>query len=414
MRLSLFTGVLLLLPPLAGATEFSAELYLDARYAIASGEPSWLDQGLGKGRYGGGRSGGSRSNFDLAEVAFIGHWQPTWDLKGFLHLKHDPEQNNSPDVVEAYFSYQAVPRSAFSYRLKAGLFFPEISRENTAVAWTSPYTISSSAINTWVGEEIRTTGLELKVTHRSDYGELSLTGSAFAFNDPAGTLLAFRGWSIGDVKVGARGDLPLAQLPAIGPQSSFVPQVFEVKPVREVDEKLGYYAAIDWRDRRALQVGALYYDNRADPEDLEASQYGWGTRFVNFYVELDLGDDITAISQYMRGTTNMGGRVANGNRRQIDVDYAAGFVLASKKMGRYRASARFDWFEVVDNSNVAIDNNNEEGEAYTLAISMKVRKQDLIMMEFLYIDSERAARRSIGYGAQQDNKLFQLSYRFRL
>ena len=33
--------------------------------------------------------------------------------------------------------------------------------ENTGPLWTSPYTISSSAINTWLGEELRAGGVRL-------------------------------------------------------------------------------------------------------------------------------------------------------------------------------------------------------------------------------------------------------------
>ena len=44
--------------------------------------------------------------------------------------------------------------------MKAGAFFPTISLENDDIGWTSPYTLSASAINTWIGEELRTIGTE--------------------------------------------------------------------------------------------------------------------------------------------------------------------------------------------------------------------------------------------------------------
>ncbi|MEX0300449.1 MAG: hypothetical protein AB3N28_15350, partial [Kordiimonas sp.] len=194
------------------------ELYTDARVAFASGEPGWFNDWLGKGRYGGTRNGDTRTYARIPEISLLAKADITWDLQSFVHLKYDPEQDRAVDIVEAYLKYQPAPKSAFSYSVKAGLFFPHISRENVGIAWTTPYTITPSAINSWVGEEIRTLGLEGKLTYRGEASEVSLTAAVFGFNDPAGTLLAFRGWGIGDAKVGAFGELPLAPLPAIGLQ----------------------------------------------------------------------------------------------------------------------------------------------------------------------------------------------------
>src|SRR5258705_9405197 len=56
--------------------------------------------------------------------------------------------------------YRPVSTSAFRWSIKAGAFFPPISLENTEIGWTSPWTLTPSAINAWVGEELRTIGLE--------------------------------------------------------------------------------------------------------------------------------------------------------------------------------------------------------------------------------------------------------------
>ena len=47
-----------------------------------------------------------------------------------------------------------------SWSVKAGAFFPTISLENDDLGWTSPYTLTPSAINSWIGEELRTIGSE--------------------------------------------------------------------------------------------------------------------------------------------------------------------------------------------------------------------------------------------------------------
>ena len=142
--------------------KFKTEVYLDARYTISKGEPSWLDNWLGKARYGGELDGSTINKFALAEVSVLSTIDISWDWQAFIHLKNDPEQLDNVDLVEAFVKYQPIPNSNIKYAFKAGLFFPHISRENVAVAWTSPYTITPSAINSWVGEEIRVAGLKQK------------------------------------------------------------------------------------------------------------------------------------------------------------------------------------------------------------------------------------------------------------
>ena len=70
------------------------------------------------------------------------------------------------DLTQAYLEWRPLTLSPNRYRVKIGGFYPRLSMENRGAAWTSPYTISSSAINTWIGEEIRIFGAELSVSRR--------------------------------------------------------------------------------------------------------------------------------------------------------------------------------------------------------------------------------------------------------
>ena len=389
------------------------ELFADARFFTASGEPSWFKDWLGKGRYGGKLDGSANSGFRLAELSLLAKADISWDVDAFAHVKYDPEQNGLVDVVEAYVRYQPAPSSALRYKFKAGLFFPHISRENIAAAWTSPFTITPSAINSWVGEEIRALGLEGTATYRMEESTLSFTAAIFGFNDPAGTLLAYRGWGLGDAKVGAFGQLPLPPLPSIGLDSDFLKQPLWVGPVQEIDNRPGFYGALDWKYADILKLGVFYYDNRGDPTVIGGDgQYAWHTKFWNFYAEGEIPGGIQLISQYMRGSTVMGGFAANG-LRYVDVDYSAGFILATKTFGRYRATVRADWFGTDDNSFVIVDNNNETGSSFTAAFSAKIGKKDSLITEYLRIDSDRPSRETIGFAATQHNDIFQVSYRKR-
>ena len=68
--------------------------------------------------------------------------------------------------------------------------------------WRSPYTLSFSAINTWVGEELRTIGAEYSLdwlgrSHGHDF-DFTLSAAGYGWNDTAGTVIATRGWGLHD------------------------------------------------------------------------------------------------------------------------------------------------------------------------------------------------------------------------
>lgn len=396
----------------SGGPKVDVELFTDLRLGIANAEPSWIDDWLGKSRFGGTLDGDTKVDFDVAEVAALFNVEFNWEWTAFVHAKYDEIQDGPVDLVEAYVKYAPTPSSSTRYSFRAGLFFPHISRENVGVAWSSPYSITPSAINSWVGEEIRTLGLEAKASFRGETSQVDVTAAIFGFNDPAGTLLAYRGWALNDVKGGAFSQLPLAPLPQIGPNGTFVAQPFFVEPVAEIDDKPGFYGSIDWTYDRNWKLGAFYYDNRADPTVIEQQQYGWDTRFWNFYAEADVLSGIHMIAQYMRGNTKMGSIRPSGTR-YVDMDFESAFVLATHKFGDHRVTARFDWFETDDLAFVQRDNNNEAGIALTTAYSLALSSKDTLLAEYLYVDSKRVARRDIGFDPEQRQSVFQLAYRRR-
>lgn len=397
-----------------GFPTLKVDFLADARVTLADGEPSWFKDWLGKGRYGGTHwAGNDVEELRLAEVSAVARAEINWDFSAFVHAKFDHEQNKPVDLVEAYLKFKPAPKSSLAYEARLGLMFPHISRENTGFAWTTPYTITPSAINSWVGEEIRALALEGKATYQTGAHSLSLTAAIFGFNDPAGTLLAFRGWALNDYKVGAFSQLPLANLPSIGADSDFLnKQPLWVHPINEIDGKPGYYASLDWDYAGQFKAGAFYYDNRGDPEVIKRKQYGWDTRFWNVYAEAEPWGGMTLISQYMTGNTKMGIQRA-GWQYPVDVDFEAVFVLASQQFDRNRVSVRYDWFATDDNTFVVEDNNNEWGHAWTVALSREFRKSDQLILEYLKLDSWRPARKEIGYAADQEQSIIQISYRLR-
>ena len=74
-----------------------------------------------------------------------------------------------------------------------------VSLENRGVGWSDVYSITPSALNTWTGEEFRTIGAELEgrwlgASH-GYLGDVALVGAVYGWNDPAGALIADRGYA---------------------------------------------------------------------------------------------------------------------------------------------------------------------------------------------------------------------------
>ena len=118
-----------------------------------------------------------------------------------------PDQRHPLDLLDASLRYRPVSTTAWRWSVRAGAFFPPISLENAGVGWTSPWTLSPSAIDTWVGEELRTIGSEVRIEHRGQTRTVELLAAVFTRNDPAGELLSSRGWALGDFTSGLNASL---------------------------------------------------------------------------------------------------------------------------------------------------------------------------------------------------------------
>jgi len=186
---------------------------IDVSYIDASGYTSWTEGSVGKLRY-----DDSNEGLMISRAFADYEFQVVDTLKIHAVVQaYDDDIGSALDFTEAYVEWRPVPRSENRYRLKVGAFYPRISLENVAAGWSSPYTISSSAINTWVAEELRTIGAEMSVSRRpAIFGgahTISLQGAIFYGNDPAGSLLAWKGWSVHDRQSRFGDELPLPPLP---------------------------------------------------------------------------------------------------------------------------------------------------------------------------------------------------------
>jgi hypothetical protein len=287
------------------------------------------------------------------------------------------------------------------------MFFPELSLENSGLGWTSDYLISSSAINTWVGEELRTLGAEVGVHYDGarvgSPHDWRASAAAFRWNDPAGGLLTWRGWSIGDRVTGSWEQVPFPELAIFDSNGYWAGQIQGIKPFREVDHKTGYHANLAYQYLDLVSISAMRYDNRGDPQAFVAGQWAWDTSFNHLAVRGHY-QNTTLLTQYMTGQTIMGYVPFH----DLIVDFRSWYVLLSQQMGAHQVNIRYDKFWLNDQDHKAADPNQEDGDGLAIGWKWNMRKNIDISTEWLRQCSDRDARAILlGQAANRTEDLWQ-------
>lgn len=312
-------------------------------------------------------------------------------------------------LTEAFWQWRPLPSSNWRQTIKVGSFYAPISQEHTGPLWSSPYSVNGSVINSWLADEVRTVGAEWRWSWRDQRRQnpwsFSLLGSVYGFNDTAGTMLSWRGWSSGDRQSGVGSTIKTSDFPAL--DFPFRRQAREFEPFIETDNRPGYYLGFDTRYQRQLKLSYLYYDNRADPASFEKGQYGWDTRFHHIGGKWKIGQGWELLGQYMNGDTGMG-----PNKKGVNNDYWSSYLLLSKRWGKHRISTRWDRFEVIDRDNNPFDNNKEHGYSAMASYSYKFGKGWKASASYTHWLSERPVRHSIA-GSQANINTSQLLFSLR-
>lgn len=361
----------------AGAAEW--ELALDLRVLSSDGRESFLDDGQGKLRFDedhqGIQLGRLRAawNQPLGEVFFAHVEASTWD----------DDDKNPIDLTEAYLEYRPYPRSGVKSRVRLGAFYPPMSLESRALGWETPYTITPSAIGSWIGEEIRTIGLEGQIdwlgTRLGHSFDLQLTAAVFGWNDPAGTMLATHGFALHDRQTTLFGRVGAPQ-----PDPDFATKEL----FHEIDDRAGYYlgAQVRYLDRAVLNL--LHYDNRADPtmRAPEIRDFAWLTKFDAAALRIETGNGWTAILQALDGVTYIAPRGF-----WLDWEFDSQSVLLARRMGVHMLAVRYDAFNVLFRGDPA-DSGSEDGNAWTLAYTYDPGEHWRFALEWLRVESNVPAR----------------------
>ena len=369
------------------------EMSLDARLVTSDAGRSFMDGGLGATRYDRNDSGVQLGRARFALTASLGElWSAHLDASAW-----DDKDRSPVGVTEAYLQYRPYPRAGYRFRLKAGAFYPPISLENRAAGWESPYSLSYSAINTWVGVEVRTIGLEGQLewlgTRTGHDFDLGLSAGAFGWNEGAGVVLAGNGFMLHDRQTPVFG--------RVGPPGA------GALPFQQFDGRAGVYAGVEgrWLDRVVLRV--LRYDNRADPSamDFVSGAIAWQTRFNSAGLRVESGTGWTAILQWLDGET-----IIAPPGMQLQWPFRAQFALLSKRFGRQTLSARYDRFEV--DSNIPDGDGSQIGHAWTAAWMFETRAHWRLALEWLRVQSSSYNRAELGGPPLATETQLQLAVRY--
>ena len=344
-------------------TRDSLELNGDVRLVAVDGEKSWVEGGFGKLRS--GSDGDLRIQPQLGNVDLV--WKPqfTWSLGGVVVGAIQGGQRTDAGISQAYLTYRPMRSSKLAFSARAGLMWPPVSLEHEGADWHVKDSITPSAINSWIGEEVRPVGVEATLATNIGAHKLRVTAAVFAANDTAGTLLTFRGWALHDRTTLAFRSEPLPPLGEFtGHQAPFTHPLADLAP--GFARRPGYYAKLAWAPPAPLRLELFHYDNRADPEVVTSTpEWGWRTRFDDVGLAADLGSGAEFKAQALQGRTRMGFVMLG--RRFVDERFRSAYAMLTKPFGKVGIAARVEAIDTRNRGSIWTDEYDEHGWSAMLA-----------------------------------------------
>jgi hypothetical protein len=256
-------------------------------------------------------------------------WTHSPTLGAHLHLLGRTDDENArrgiAGVVEGYVEAKFHPGLS-RVRVKAGAFFLPTSRENVDSLWESPYTITPSALNSWLGEEFRPIGVDIAWFR----GKLQAGATLFRGNDTFGALPVARGWAMRDHWILLGEWIP-------------VDDEYFTSASAENDQRTGWSARGGWNGPNFV-AQLTHIDNRSDARDY-GELFNWNTQFDILSLEYTRGN-WTVAAESGWGPTYL---EVEGVDYETDID--ASYLLVSRLLGHGRASARFDSFKGTERHN---------------------------------------------------------------
>ena len=390
-------------------TPDTLELDGDVRFVAVNGEKSWVNGGFGKLRS--GDAGDWKIEPQLGNANLV--WQPqlTWSLGATVVASLQGGERTEAGLSQAFLNFKPMRGRKLAFSARAGLMWPPVSLEHEGADWHVADSITPSAINTWIGEEVRPVAVEASVGTDLGRHKLRATVALMAANDTSATLLTFRGWALHDTTTLAfhRQPLPPLDEEIAEYQAPFTHPLLNLHD--GFAHRPGYYAKLAWALPVPVRLELFRYDNRANPQfvndDLE---WGWRTRFDNLGMVADLGSDTQLKAQAMRGTTLMGFR--EDGRRLVDSRFRAAFAMVVHTFGKVGVAIRADAFDTRNRGSEVGPEYDETGWSAMLAGK---REWGAItgLVELLHVSSKREDREDYGLEPRQRQTQFQAELRMR-
>ena len=200
--------------------------------AATNGEESWLNRGFGTLTPAAqARVTGECGRISMKPISFGSRGSAGRSERPWL-ARSRAGNTTKPEISEAYLTYRPMRGARTCVSGRAGLMWPPVSLEHEGADWHVRDTITPSAINSWIGEEVRPAAVEGTIDTEIGEQKLSATAAIFAANDTAGTLLTFRGWAMHDRRTLAFNHQPLPPFDAEdeGYQAHYTHPLLDVAP----------------------------------------------------------------------------------------------------------------------------------------------------------------------------------------
>ncbi len=322
-------------------------------------------------------------------------------LSGVLNAYSDGKEKLN--FSELYLKYRPLSASSIKPEVKLGAFYPAISAENIDFGWLSPHFLTNSAINSWIGEELRIGGVEVSLRQNGRQVQSNwswkILGSLFKGNDTTGTLLSWRGFALHDRQSLYNDRINFLPIPGVVDEDKLNAPAW-TEPFREIDNRFGYYFGAHLAYKRKADLRYYYYDNNANANVVDPDRiYAWHTRFHSLTVRYLPRRELTLFSQLLYGNTLMGEHI-------VDNDFASAYVAAALDMSVFgwqslTLAVRADWFQVKDEDENIYDPNASRGNALTISTRYNINPRFFITSEW-----------QLNRGRQQNLRFFQQSERF--
>lgn len=333
--------------------------YVELGARASSSENAWISGGTGALGKGNGATGEARVGFEFKNDS---------RLSGHLSLvgraSSADDLGRKLGILDAFFDYGDLAQDNF--RIRTGLGFSGSSFENVEDFWQTPYTLSLSALNSWIGEEFRPSGVTATKRLMQDSGaSMDLSATVYGGNDTSAALLAWRGFAVHD-RLSVFGEaLPLLALPSLRDTGGFRFQRNDgSQPFgHDLDGRPGFALRARQSFGGGGHINAYFTDNRGDRK-LHSDQYAWHTRFGIVGFDRPLGDTWTILGEWLRGRTNMG----FGPGPNVAFDFDAAYLAASHSVGLWTLSGRIEAFHINELDYSAAERNTQNGTGTTLAV----------------------------------------------